>query len=415
MQPSARTFKAPLSFSSRFHESPEAIATIIWALILAAIFGRLLLSPRGQGVYPIFTEAARHWLHAKDLYRPTGEAYRYSPLVAVFFVPFSWLPDRAGGILWRFVNAAAYIGALAWWCRTVLPASLTAKQRALFFLLVVPLSVGSLNNGQSNPLVLGLLLAAGAAVLVERWNLASSCIAVACLFKLYPIAFGLLLVLGYPRKLGLRLVAAIVIGLAAPFLLGRFDYVLEQYCGWIQHLATDDRQTWPLAGGYRDVRMLFRLWFTPLSGSTYLVVQTLAGAGIALACLWNRSTTQSARSFLTSALVLGCCWMTLFGPATESSTYMLVAPALAWAIVEAWRRRQGWAARGILVMSFALFTTTQVLLWFPGGARFQNLGSQPCAGLLLFGVLVVAVVRPATDHCAGRLEPKLCTAYDRAA
>jgi hypothetical protein len=228
--------------------------------------------------------------------------------------------------------------------------------------------------------------------------------------------------------------AALAIGLAAPFLLGRFDYVQEQYASWMRHLLADDRQTWPLAGGYRDVRMLFRLWLTPLSATAFLALQLLAAGTIALVCLVNRCVTHSRRSFLTTALVLGCCWMTLFGPATESSTYMLLAPALAWALLNAFRlaqtsefsetsevypamcsRTSNWANRAILVTSFALFTATQVLLWFPGGARFQNLGTQPLAGLLLFGSLVLSSVWPGRGTCPGRLEQNVYPAYDRAA
>jgi hypothetical protein len=312
----------------------------------------------------------------------------------------------------------------------VLPVTLSTRQLGLFFLLVVPLSAGSLNNGQSNPLVLGLLVAAGAAVTAERWNLAAACLAVACLFKLYPIAIGLLLVLGYPRRLGWRLLAALLIGLGAPFLLGRFDYVLEQYAGWMRHLLADDRQTWPLAGGYRDVRMLFRLWLTPLSAGTYLTLQLLVAAGIALVCVVHRSITQSPRSFLTTVLALGSCWMTLFGPATESSTHMLLAPGLAWALLtsfrraqasevsetsEVWVRRHNWRHCGVLVISFALFVATQVLLWFPGGARFQNLGTQPFAGLLLFGSLMRSSLRPGSGVYPGRLESNVGPVYDRAA
>jgi hypothetical protein len=415
-------------------------------LILLAIGGRLLLSSRSPGVYPIFAEAARHWLRAQDLYQPVGEPYRYSPLAAVLFVPFSSLPDPFGGLLWRWFNAGVYLATLAWWCRAVLPVSLSPKQRGLFFLLIIPLSVGSLNNGQSNPLVLGLLLAAGAAVTAERWNLASGCLALACLFKLYPIAVGLLLVLGYPRRLGGRLLAALALGLGAPFLLGRFDYVADQYVSWVRYLLADDRQTWPLPGGYRDVRMLFRLWLTPLSGSTYLTLQLLVAGGIALVCLANRSITGAPRSFLTTALVLGGCWMTVFGPATESSTYMLLAPALAWALLNSFRRApapvvacsgdhatigesgdhaatglarglrlNNWVHCGILIISFAIFAATQVLLWFPRGSWFQNLGTQPFAGLLSFGSLVFSSLRPGVGICPGRLESKVFPAYDRAA
>ena len=45
---------------------------------------------------------ARQWLAGAGLYQGgAGDPYRYSPLVTVLFVPFSQLPDRVGGVLWR--------------------------------------------------------------------------------------------------------------------------------------------------------------------------------------------------------------------------------------------------------------------------------------------------------------------------
>src|SRR5262249_12014393 len=146
----------------------ERIALAVWLVVLLGICSRLLVSSRSPGVYPIFAGAARHWLAGEDLYRPGGEPYRYSPLVAICFVPFSVLPDPWGGILWRLLNAGVFLGGLAWWCRVVLPVPITPTRRAILFLLVVPLALGSLNNGQSNALVLGLLLASGAAGAARR-------------------------------------------------------------------------------------------------------------------------------------------------------------------------------------------------------------------------------------------------------
>src|SRR5207237_9491226 len=131
--------------------------------------------------------------------------YRYSPLVAVCFAPFSLLPDATGAVLWRLLNVGVFIVALAWWSESVLPGPLTRRQRVVLFLLVLPLAVGNLNNGQSNLLVLGLILMAVAALanaggpVTDSWRfaLAAVCLALASLFKIYPIAIGLLLVVIY--------------------------------------------------------------------------------------------------------------------------------------------------------------------------------------------------------------------------
>jgi hypothetical protein len=322
----------------------------------------------------------------------------------------SVFPNAVGGLLWRSINACVFLGALTWWSVTVLPVNLTSRHRAVLFILVAPLAVGSLNNGQSNPLILGLLLTSGAAVATRRWNVSSICLAIACLFKIYPLAVALLLAVRYPRQLGVRLAITLAIGLALPFMLSSPDYVVAQIRDWIECLRNDDRQTWPLPGGYRDLRMLFRLWLTPLNPTVFLGLQLMAGALIAALCLRRRSNYRDACALLGHMMGLGCCWMTVFGPATESSTYMLVAPALAGALVEACCCRRTDLAT-VLLASYGLFLASQVALWFPTGTRFINLGTQPLAGLLLFGCLVMMSCRSMSETgeirrsaCTGRIE-----------
>src|SRR5262249_22740064 len=156
-------------------------------------------------------------------------------------------PDVPAALLWRLLGALAFLGGLAWFCRSVLPSPLTPPRRAGLLLLVLPLAVGSINNRQSNALVLGLLLIGVAAAAVRSWNLSAPAVAVACLFKVYPIAVGLLLAVLYPRRFSWRLALALAAGLALPFLFQRPDYVIAQYAGWLNHMGENSlRQYLPL-------------------------------------------------------------------------------------------------------------------------------------------------------------------------
>src|SRR5206468_3756597 len=101
--------------------------------------------------------------------------------------PFSLLPDALGGVLWRLLGAGLFLGGFAWWARRVLPGRLSARETAALWLLLLPLCLHSLNNGQSNVHVIGLLLIAVAAAAERRWNLAAICVAVAFCFKVYPL------------------------------------------------------------------------------------------------------------------------------------------------------------------------------------------------------------------------------------
>jgi hypothetical protein len=392
-------FRVPSSWAAQ-------VAVAVWVTILVVICGRVLLKPRVNSVYPIFAEAGRHWFYGEALYADRDEPYRYSPLATVFFVPLTALRDPVGGAVWRLLNAGVYLGALAWWARRVLPGPLTAAQQAGLFVLVVPLSLGSLNNGQSNPLVLGLLLAALAGAAEARWNLATGCLALACLFKVYPIAVGLLLAVVYPRQVVVRLAVAVLAGLALPFCFQEPHYVFAQYTAWLERLRTDDRQGMSPLLWYRDFRLLCHAWGWPLSPTAYRVVQLVTAAAAAASCLAARLAGWRPCQLLPWLLALGCCWMTVFGSATESCTYILLAPPLAWRLLETWLRGGRPGLRGGLLASYGLFAAANVAVWFSGVARpFHALGVQPLAGLL-FLICLLAAELPSLRAQAPRFQPR---------
>lgn len=373
----------------------ETSAVNAWGVALIAVCGRTLVWPHTHSVYPIFIGAARRWRAGVSLYAPVSglDQFRYSPVVAALLTPLSLLPDRLGGVLWRLLNAGVLLGAVAWWTRAGLPRTLSASERAVLFLLLLPLSLGNLNNGQANPLMLGLLLGAIVAAAEESWTLASVGVALASFLKIYPVVVGLLLVLLYPRRFAGRFVAALACGATLPFLFQQPGYVVAQYEEWIRHLLSEPRYGW-MEVWYSDARLLWRAWLVPLGFRSYLVMQIVTAAGIAVLCLAAQRARWPPRRLLTLMLGLTCCWMTVFGLSTESATYILLAPVLAWALLEAWLERLPLALRATLVCSYMLLVSTQVAGWFPGMvSRVRELGTQPLAALLLLGCLLFETLR----------------------
>lgn len=388
----------------------ERLALVVWCGLLLGIGVRSLFWPRVHSVYPIFIDAARNWQAGEELYwpyrPPNGlDLYRYSPLVAALLVPFTVFPDSLGGTLWRLLNAGVYLGGLAWWSRAVLPWPLTGRQIALLFLLVLPLSVSSINNAQSNALVMGLLLAGVAGAMTERWNLSALCVTLACLFKIYPIAIGMLLLVIYPRKFALRFLAMLLAGLALPFLLHQPDYVANQYAHWVTLLRIDDRSDNAFSVSYRDMWLLCRLWRLPLNHHGYMVVQIMVAAGVAGLCLGAQRQGWPRRRLLTLLLCQGCLWMTLWGPTTESCTYILLAPTLAWGVLEAWVERRPWWNKALVTSSLTLFALAPLPAWFPGGHQWTPAGLLPFAALLLFASMLECTVRDLLGQAAIRNGP----------
>jgi hypothetical protein len=443
----------------------EILAIGVWAAILIVVSVRVFFWPNAHSVYPIFATAGRHWRDAQELYypyfyQPEIDVYRYSPLVAALFLPLSQLPEGLGNVCWRWLCAGCYLGALGWWSRSVLPRTLTSPQQAMLFLLAAPLSIGCVNNGQSNVLLIGLLLAGVAAVGSERWSLAGACVALASFIKVYPLAIGLLLTAVYPRKFGNRFLLALGIGAALPFLFQHAGYVAQQYSHWYELLLADNRADRPVSMMCsRDLWLLIRLFHLPISMPTYRGIQLALAGAVASLCLAGRWWVRAAcirgpqqsssvhsrrncdewvarpesskgvnvlavaptpfgvpqgvppsaqndridtanawqavksRRLHTMLFGLGIGWMVLCGPATESCTYILMAPVLAWAVLEAWLEPRPFWSRAIPWCSLCLFGISQIGSWFPDKVRMPFLGLLPLAGLLLIAGLLETNIR----------------------
>jgi hypothetical protein len=377
----------------------QRLALSVWLVIATLTCGRALLMslPRHVGIYPVFAQAGQHWRGGQDLYPAKDEfvQFRYSPLVAALLVPIGVLPDMLGCFVFRLANLAVYILGLALWLRVGLPRTFTERQEAVFYLLLAPLSINGLVNMQTNGLVIGLLLLTAALAASGRWNWSAACMMLACMIKVYPIAFALLLAVAYPRRFAGRLLLALIVGLLLPFVLQHPNYVWQQYEAWGRLLVSDTgRQDWySLDLWYRDVRFLCKIWLTPMSGETYRILQVSAAAALAGMCLAGRWAGWSCPRLAALALGLSCCWMLVLGPCTEACTYLLLAPALVWALVDSWSRTGQWLYRGTLLLAYGIFGLTFIGGLFPWGRAWQMLGPHPFGALLLFGALLAECVR----------------------
>src|SRR5262249_50293027 len=164
--------------------------------------------------------------------------------------------------------------------------------------------------------------------------------------------------------------------------------VMDQYFNWVHHLSTYDRAAMPLRLQYSDLRLLCRVWLWPIGPSTYLAAQLIGAAGCAALCVAARTCSWPDRQQLALVLRLGCCWMLLLGPATESCTHILLAPSLAWALLESARRGESRGLQMFWWFSYGLLLAAGISCWFPNGAVFHDLAIQPLAVLVIFLSLV---------------------------
>jgi hypothetical protein len=354
----------------------------LWAAVLLGIWIRVGLFSHSHDVFGTYADAGRKWTASQPLYSYT-RGFVYSPLVAAFFAPFSWLPNSLGSVLWRLLNAALFVGAIFWWLRSEISSRIPKSSYWLVFLLILPLSLGNFNNGQVNPMIIGLLMVAILAAYEERWTVAAFAVGFSTYLKIYPLSVGLLLVLLYPRQLGWRLGLALILMGAVSFILQRPAYVLEQYQRWFSTRAADDRRM-NMDIAPRDFAMILRMLHIHLSAHMVLVLQLLAGAGAATLCVMGRLRKWSEKRLLTCVFSTGTCWMLLFGPATEDATYAMIAPVLVFALVQAlYQNTLSWM-RILVCASFALLLVGLILNAFFSLKKTPTLMSVQPFGALLF-------------------------------
>lgn len=365
----------------------QIVVFTLWAVLIAVILIRALVNPQRGTVFPIFHTAGGRWLRGENLYSG-GTDYLYSPLVAAFFSPFALLPLWLATLIWRAGVIATYLHVVRTWLRDG-TSRIPAQNHAAVFLILLPLSIGSINNAQSNPVVIALIMFALMASRASRWVIAALCIAVVTYLKIYPLAAGLLLVVLFPKQFTWRLGAALLALGALSFVLQRPAYVLEQYQNWAATRSVDERH-YDVMNRPRDLWTLLYACGIELNLRLYFFIQILGGAAIAVLCLFGRRKQWSNDRLLTLIFTLVPCWMLLLGPATESATYIVLAPVISLAAVEAFSRPFPHWMRSLVTTALAILIGGAAFIAWAGRRRDLWSMSIQQIGTVIFCVFALA-------------------------
>jgi hypothetical protein len=377
--------------------------------LTVAVSVRTLLCPATHTVFPVFATSAERWWADRPLYGKTEELdhFRYPPVFALAMTPFSGLGLRAGGVLWGWGCIAVYLAGLRSFARHALPVDWSRARTAAFLVLGALGALRGLWNGQSNALVVGLLLLGSAHLARERCWRAGWLLAGAVAIKLTPLAPALLLCALWPRRLAPRLALALLAFAVVPFLTRPPAAVVGHYVDWVTHLRESGGERWP---GFRDAWTVWQVARHAAEGrggpipleesldcAPYRALQLLTALAALAWCLCQRRGADR-RWLVTATLAMGCAWLMLFGPAVEYPTYVFLAPVLAWAFLD----RRAWPA------GRALTVPALVLILFLGWGSITRpfaealplvLTALP-VGTALFTAWLVAYAR-----VAGREEP----------
>jgi hypothetical protein len=310
------------------------VALPLWFLFVAIVCLRVYLHPGSHSVFTTYRAAGGAWIHQAEIYGRTAGTFLYSPLIAALYSPFALISQKLSEVIWRLLLGLAL--PLALWFNARKLFDFSEREFFCLFFLILPLTLSSLNDGQANIIIIVLfLVSAGAAMQSRCWTCAF-CASFAIYWKIYPIAFALLLVVIFPKELTIRMVLALIGLFVASLLLQKPSYVLQEYASWLASLASDRRRTLEYYGRWRDFYLLLRLIGIPISTLWWNIVQATAAITGALICLVGAIRRWPVVTLVFGAMSLAIVWMLLFGPATEAATYVLIAVPSAYLVMFGW-------------------------------------------------------------------------------
>ncbi len=301
--------------------------TTLVALHLAAAVGVAIQHAAGKPAnnFRIFRAAGRHLLDGRDLYalHPADHAdlFKYSPTVALGFVPFALVPEWVGLLAWHLLNA----GVLAWAVCRVVPARAAAMALAGCLLE----ALGAMQNAQANGLCAGLMLLALDAAARDRPWAGALAVATGTHVKLFPAAAGVFGAVHRRRLVHVAALGITVLALALlPLVVVTPAELLAQYRAWGRLLAQDSgtQAMWWVGG------IVERYAARPVPHAPIQLVGTL----VVLATAWRWRLALAPGGAVgdrmrLAGLVLG--YVILFNHRSEPPTFVIAYAGLAlwWA------------------------------------------------------------------------------------
>ena len=308
--------------------------------------------------------------------------FKYSPTFALFYAPMSILPWAMGAVVWNLVNSMFFLHALYLM-------RLEAKKRAIIIAICLVELVTSLQNFQSNGLVLALFLYSFVALErgANQWG------ALATIGNTFVKVFGIVgaaIFWLYDQKIKSILYAigwALLLFLL-PMLITGPEQLIRQYKSWGQLLAGDT-----VAYGI-SVMGILHVW---LGLQFKVIIVQLAGALALLSVLLYRDRYQDYM-FRLRFLGLVLLWVVLFNHKAESPTFIIAMMGVAIWYLTAERNIIDHVLLGFCI----LFTSLSPTDVFPPYIRIEfvkpyHLKALPCIFIFLRLLITMHMQKPAAE------------------
>lgn len=339
-------------------------ALLLWAVPLAVITVMVIARPHKRTVFPLYREASLAWMGQAPLYEgPSG--MNYLPCFAVLFAPIAVLPTPVADLAWRYLMAALLIAGLWRMARAISEEG--APQRFLVAtVLVLPLSLGALRNGQANAMFAALSLLAAAALAARQWNLAAVWLTLSLAVKPLGAVFLALAMTLFP-PVRWRVLLGVFALVVLPFVFAPATYAIEQYQAFGENIRACSQVT---EHRFADLNGILRTFGAELPPRVALLLRAGAGLATVLFCwVGGKRLSGSAQALWAYALATG--YLMLFNPMTETNSYVIAVPAMAfWAerfFSQRETRATGWLLAAIVVALsvFSPLRSSFKLFWYP--------------------------------------------------
>jgi hypothetical protein len=362
--------------------SPRASLKVEWALLFALAVAAVAVGqhPRRGVDFRVYLTAAERFREGTDLYRVDDGAmpFKYAPVTAPLFLPFTALPPRAAVALWNLGSVLALAG-VSVLTRRARPSAQEATPwpwaPVLATAVLLPAFALEFFYGQVDAVLLWLLVFA--AVGAERgrvWG-PGAAFAVACLLKPPAALLGLFLLWRkHWRVVGATALFGALLVLPT---LGRYGWTgtVSQLGDWTRTLARTT-PPWALGHNPQGLPTLLMSWVLPAESLPPPGAMSLAQAvalGLFIAALgWARPGP---------VVLLACCCLgvTLLSPLAWRANYVLAWPLIRAALEG--RSRAEWT--GVAFVAILGVTTSdavlgaelarRVLLWRPFAVAYAAL------------------------------------------
>lgn len=325
------------------------VVWIAWVIAAITIFTMVVVRDHGQpnfrtprhgphSVYFVYPRATDDWWHSRNVYDvANNDDFQYLPQAAILHTPFWLLGEPAGDIAWRAAGIALLLGGI-WRLSEAIKLPDGGKAFPVIALLSLAPSLASLQNGQANLHLAGLMLHAALDLGQQRWWRAAIVLSLAVAIKQTAIPMLLLAGAVYPR-LRWRLAVAVLVMVALPFLTQSWSYAGAQYDAAILKMAgaiVPERNTWEWTELHDAIGKLTG-WNMPRPVLFGIEMSAAVLSFVFCALAVNRLNALASALFLWA---MATCYIMLFNPRNESNSYVIVTPVVAASVILAAMQRR---------------------------------------------------------------------------